>query len=224
MLLIILSATTAERSDSMAASRAIVSASCHSLWIIFKEKTGSCGVGILLEISYRSPIVLTCIPSPDTIAIPISTANRDAGTFGRNFAPRISTARLTTPTSTACQFSVAMFCISAISLSIVSISGSCVTMVSPQKSLIWPIRSVTAIPAVNPVVIVYGMNLIRLPIRRKPMMTSRIPAIMVATASPSIPLSATIPATIVAKAAVGPAICTLLPPRKEITKPATIAV
>ncbi len=47
---------------------------------------------------------------------------------------------------------------------------------------------------------------------------------MVAAASPSIPFFATMPATIVANAAVGPAICTLLPPKKEITKPATIAV
>jgi len=46
----------------------------------------------------------------------------------------------------------------------------------------------------------------------------------VATISPSIPSWATIPATIVANAAVGPAICTLLPPSAEMTKPATIAV
>lgn len=45
-----------------------------------------------------------------------------------------------------------------------------------------------------------------------------------ATISPSIPSWATIPATIVANAAVGPAICTLLPPNAEMTKPATIAV
>ena len=35
---------------------------------------------------------------------------------------------------------------------------------------------------------------------------------------------ATIPATIVANAAVGPAIWTLLPPRNDITNPAVIAV
>ena len=45
-----------------------------------------------------------------------------------------------------------------------------------------------------------------------------------ATISPSIPPWATTPATIVANAAVGPAICTLLPPSAEMTKPATIAV
>ena len=47
---------------------------------------------------------------------------------------------------------------------------------------------------------------------------------IVAIASPSTPLFATIPATIVANAAVGPAICTWLPPKNEITNPAAIAV
>ena len=53
---------------------------------------------------------------------------------------------------------------------------------------------------------------------------SNIPAITVARTSPEKPFFATIPATIDAKAAVGPAICTRLPPRNEITKPATSAV
>ena len=57
-----------------------------------------------------------------------------------------------------------------------------------------------------------------------PMITRKIPAIMVAAARPSSPFFKTIPATIEANAAVGPAICTLLPPKKEITKPATMAV
>ena len=56
------------------------------------------------------------------------------------------------------------------------------------------------------------------------MIIRMIPAIIVATIRPSIPFCATIPATIVANAAVGPAIWTLLPPRNEITNPANIAV
>ena len=44
--------------------------------------------------------------------------------------------------------------------------------------------------------------------------------LIVATISPSIPLFA----TIVAKAAVGPAICTLEPPRNDTRNPAIIAV
>ena len=41
---------------------------------------------------------------------------------------------------------------------------------------------------------------------------------------PSMPYCSTIPKTITIKAPVGPPICTLLPPSKEIRKPATIAV
>ena len=68
------------------------------------------------------------------------------------------------------------------------------------------------------------MNLIRLPSLNKPISMSIIPAITVARTRPEKPFLATIPATIEANAAVGPAICTRLPPRNEITKPATIAV
>ncbi len=39
-----------------------------------------------------------------------------------------------------------------------------------------------------------------------------MPAMMVAATSPSMPSVATMPATMVAKAAVGPDICTRLPP------------
>ena len=96
--------------------------------------------------------------------------------------------------------------------------------VSPKKSLICPMAIVTAIPAVKPVVMVYGINLIRFPNFKNPIIIRIIPAIIVAITSPCIPFSATIPATIVANAAVGPAICTRLPPKNDITKPANIAV
>ena len=52
----------------------------------------------------------------------------------------------------------------------------------------------------------------------------KIPARIVAITRPSIPSFATIPATIVANAAVGPAICTQLPPSAEMMNPATMAV
>ena len=65
---------------------------------------------------------------------------------------------------------------------------------------------VTAIPEVKPVVMVNGMYLISPPNRQSPMMIKMMPARMVAAASPSMPFRATMPATMVAKAAVGPAI------------------
>ena len=55
----------------------------------------------------------------------------------------------------------------------------------------------------------------------KPISTSITPAMMVAAARPSMPSVATMPATMVAKAAVGPEICTRLPPKNAIRKPAT---
>ncbi len=104
------------------------------------------------------------------------------------------------------------------------VSTGAFSKVRPRKSFIWPINMVTAIPAVNPVVMVYGIKRIKLPSLKNPMITRRIPAMTVAAARPSSPFFKTIPATMEANAAVGPAICTLLPPKKEITKPATMAV
>ena len=68
------------------------------------------------------------------------------------------------------------------------------------------------------------MKRIRLPSFKTPIRIRMMPAMTVARASPPMPCSATIPATMVAKAAVGPAICTRLPPKKEIRKPAIMAV
>ena len=65
---------------------------------------------------------------------------------------------------------------------------------------------VTAIPSVKPVVIVKGINLMSAPNLNTPISIKIIPARIVASASPSIPFLATIPATIDANAAVGPAI------------------
>ena len=84
--------------------------------------------------------------------------------------------------------------------------------------------SVTAMPAVNPVVIVKGTKRIRAPSLNRPMKMSRMPAMMVAATRPSMPSVATMPATMVAKAAVGPEICTRLPPRNAMRNPVTMAV
>ena len=55
-------------------------------------------------------------------------------------------------------------------------------------------------------------------------MIKKNPAIIVATNSPSYPYFCIMLNTIITKAPVGPPIWTLLPPRKEIKKPAIIAV
>jgi hypothetical protein len=79
-------------------------------------------------------------------------------------------------------------------------------------------------PDVKPTVIVRGMYFISAPRRRSPIIISIPPAIRVAMARPSTPYPATMPATMVAKAAVGPEMLTRLPPRRDITKPAKTAV
>ena len=66
--------------------------------------------------------------------------------------------------------------------------------------------------------------MIMLPMCSRPIKISMTPARTVATARPSKPFFATMPATMEAKAAVGPAIWTLLPPKKEMMNPATMAV
>ena len=65
---------------------------------------------------------------------------------------------------------------------------------------------VTAIPDVKPTVIVVGTNLISPPNLHTPIIIRMTPAIRVAKIKPSIPCVAITPATIVANAAVGPAI------------------
>ena len=59
---------------------------------------------------------------------------------------------------------------------------------------------------------------------KKPMSMSKTPAMMVAATKPSMPSVATMPATMAANAAVGPEICTRLPPNSAMMKPATMAV
>ena len=62
------------------------------------------------------------------------------------------------------------------------------------------------------------------PSLKKPISMSSTPAMTVAATRPSMPSVATMPATMVANAAVGPEICTRLPPRNAMKNPATMAV
>ena len=68
------------------------------------------------------------------------------------------------------------------------------------------------------------MNLIRLPNLKTPIKMRMTPAINVASSRPSNPCFWTINRITVTKAAVGPEICTRLPPNKETMKPPIIAV
>ncbi len=97
-------------------------------------------------------------------------------------------------------------------------------MSRPSRSLIWLLKMLTAMPAVNPVMTGCGMYLTRVPRRSSPARTSIAPAIRVATIMPSYPWFAMTLNTTGMKAAVGPPICTREPPSSEIRKPAMIAV
>ena len=170
----------------------------------------------------------------DTISIPTITAIIEDGIFlitaptGEfSLLPRIfqhiRTARPIAPMMNAPRSAVPKFLIIAISFSPAS-TGDSPPKLSPRKSFICPISMVTATPAVNPMVMVTGINLIRLPARQSPRRIRIIPAMTVAIIKPSKPFVAMTPATIVANAAVGPEIFTRLPPRSDIVKPATMAV
>ena len=150
------------------------------------------------------------------------TAIRDGGIFALIFGQTIRIASAISPTLNACALIVPIVSMHSFNFSIVSIVA-CLNS-SPKKSLICPITIVTAIPLVNPVTIVYGINLINPPSLKTPIRIKITPARIVAATRPAIPFCATIPATIVANAAVGPDICTRLPPSIAITNPATIAV
>ena len=99
-------------------------------------------------------MVLTCRPNAGTMAEPTITAISEPGMRLETFGHSIKMARHTTPTSTACQFTVEMLAARAPSLSVVSTVVVPAGYVSPSRSLICPITMVTAIPAVKPVVIV----------------------------------------------------------------------
>ena len=149
-------------------------------------------------------MVFTLMPLSFTIAEHTSTAISDAGILSSFLGQSISTASDSRPMIRACQLSVPIERPISVSLSTVSIGE--LPNVSPRKSLTCPTTIVTAIPNVKPAVIVPGIYFIRLPKRQSPIIIIIMPAITVDMTSPDIPSLATMPATIVAKAAVGPAI------------------
>ena len=104
----------------MAARMAMVKASGSIAFMVSKLKSGQLKDGSLLLIWYRSPMVFTFISKIFTIPIPTSTAIRDPGIFSVIKGHTISTARQTTPTRTACQFTVEMLLPTAFTLSMVS--------------------------------------------------------------------------------------------------------
>ena len=152
--LIIESATTQDKSDSIAARIAMVKPSPATELIISKSKAGTFKEGSVPLISYRSPIVLTLSPMSLTISIPTITATKEPGIFLLILGHTIWIRRHTTPTTRAHTLIVPMLSPIAFTFSMVSTVLVPAGYVRPRKSFICPTRIVTAIPAVNPVVMV----------------------------------------------------------------------
>ena len=225
--LIMESATTQDSSDSMAAKMAIVAPFASWLRNSSKSSCGRWNSGSAPLMTYRSPMVFTLRLRPLTSAMPTKSATSEPGMNcpargTRRHANR--TIRHTMPTMHACTLMVAPFAITAAILSAVWMGAASPGYVRPRKSFSCPMANVTAMPAVNPVVMVNGTKRMMAPSLNSPIRMSSAPAMMVAAISPSMPLVATMPATMVANAAVGPEICTRLPPKNAIRNPAMMAV
>ena len=106
---------------------------------------------------YISPIVFTGSSPPFTITMLTITAIREGGILAKGSGTKrhnIRIARHTAPTANAHILKVGINSNTALSFSVVSISGSSVTTSRPKKSFICPTNMVMAIPVVKPVVMV----------------------------------------------------------------------
>ena len=133
------SATTQESRDSIPAKMAMVKASGTRDSMVFKSACGRENAGSLAEMVYKSPMVLTGRLQRTTTALLTKTAIKDAGILFKNPGRYGQAMRMTihrAPTPSAHQLMVEIKRKSAESLSMVSISGSSVTMVRPKKSFI----------------------------------------------------------------------------------------
>ena len=189
---IIPSDTTADRRDSIAASTAMVNAGESIFWIRFIDMEGTWNDGKDESSSpYTLPIVFTGSFAKYTVAVVVIIATREPGILSviLGHMSIITTAAI--PMREAERFIVFMFL--AYTIILFKNSDGTDAMSIPKKSLSCPTKSVTAIPQVNPVVIVYGMYLMSEPKWQIPIITRMIPASIVATISPSVPYWATIP-------------------------------
>ena len=195
------SATTADSNDSILARIAIVNAGLIKSLISPKLTCGIVIPGKLDETVYKSPIVVTFKPPAFTTAVAIIMAINEpgiaftyfsfAGSSFISIGQKIWIRSAPTPTARVTQFNLVIFLPRAPTFSMNSDGSAPISM--PIKSLICPTTNVTAIPAVNPVVIVYGIYLIRLPTLNNPNTIIIIPAIIVATTRPDVPYCWIIP-------------------------------
>ena len=169
----------------------------------------------------RLPTVSTGKPMIIAPAVPITRATTVPGTRGTRRTNSTMMASETMPRPAATGEAVSQ-CAASTCIRPTNSPGTSAIR-SPKKSLIWVLAIRTAMPLVKPTTTGRGMNLTVDPRPVSPMMTSRTPAIIVHMNRPSMPNSATMPATTTTKAPVGPPIWHREPPRAEIRKPVTMA-
>jgi hypothetical protein len=218
---LIRSATTADSSDSIAPSIAIVTVGDTSVRIRSGRKRGICTAGSPAGIPpNRLPIVSTGNPASAATAVPPTRATMYPGTRGiRRFQITIDSR---TPTASAVVSNDALIAPVSAAIRPMNSPGTSSSGM-PKKSFSWVLAMTSAMPLVNPMTTGLGMNRTAVPVPVSPMMTSRTPAIIVHMNSASTPYCATMPDTTTTNAPVGPPICTKEPPIAEMITPVTIA-
>ncbi len=220
---LIVSATTADKRLSTAASRATVSAAGSRGRIRSGRNAGMSIAGSPLGMPpNRDPIVSTGSPNRPTAAVAATTATMVPGTRGSNRGTSSTRPSEAAPRPSAAKLVVSRFEASAAMRAKNSLgeSGS----VRPRKSLIWVEAISTAMPFVNPSTTGRGMNLTACPRPVTARNTRITPAIIVTMRSPDRPCVAMMPATITTNAPVGPPIWMRDPPRSDTRNPPTMAV
>lgn len=186
------SATTAERSDSTAARSAIAIAGDTNARTIATDSCGNWGAGRDASIApKREPIVSTGQPRSCTSAVVAMSATKGAGSRRLIFGHPIRMVSVMAATPMAYGFTSPMWEKKASHFS--TNSAGTAPIRSPSRSFTCELKMITAIPLVNPMVTLYGMNLIAPPSFASPRAMRKIPARIVATVRPSTPYFWTMP-------------------------------
>jgi hypothetical protein len=172
------SATTAESSDSIAPSSAIVIAGRKSVGISAGRNSGTLRCGSPEGMPpKRVPTVSIGACSNSAVAVPNTSTTIAPGTRGATRRSRIITTSATAPKTVASIENVPAECASTPIRS--AKSEGTVDTRRPKKSRIWVLAISTAIPFVNPMTTGRGRYFTAVPIPVSPRITSRTPAIIV---------------------------------------------
>ena len=219
------SATTADSSDSIAPSIAIVKAGPISMITCDIVSAGHTSGGRPVGMPPKAlPIVAMpghCSSWCRPVAMSIAIRGPGIRASGRKRGAYITSSRLSTARP-----AVGRWVCGRASTSCHSFSWKCSAAIfgSPRKSRHCPTKMMTPMPAVKPTITGAGMNLMTPPMRARPITSSIAPAISVATCSPAMPYWAVMPERIAMNAPVGPAICRRLPPNSDTRPPPMMAV